>query len=137
LHLRALGHRQITPLRSLRPGRGRGRDDGGWFGIEDLGALVRRHRADDSIARALARVIPIDLIIIDDIGLLPVSPDGAEGFYRLVDTAYERRALAVNSNLQPQMGSMRSGLRPRQNLSRPQLLNLGAELCVYVVDVCL
>ena len=25
-----------------------------WFTIEDLGALVRRHRADDSIARAIA-----------------------------------------------------------------------------------
>jgi DNA replication protein DnaC len=72
-----------------------------WFGIEDLGALVRRHRADDSIARALARVIRTDLIIIDDIGLLPVSPDAAEGFYRLVDAAYERRALAVSSNLHP------------------------------------
>jgi DNA replication protein DnaC len=49
----------------------------------DLGALVRRHRADDSITRALARLIRTDLIIIDDIGLLPVSPDAAEGFYRL------------------------------------------------------
>lgn len=72
-----------------------------WFTIEDLGALVRRHRADDSIARALARIIRSDLIIVDDIGLLPVSPDAAEGFYRLVDAAYERRALAVSSNLHP------------------------------------
>ncbi|MFD4350881.1 ATP-binding protein, partial [Streptomyces coelicoflavus] len=46
-----------------------------WFTIEDLGALVRRHRADDSIARALARIIRSDLIIVDDIGLLPVSED--------------------------------------------------------------
>jgi DNA replication protein DnaC len=72
-----------------------------WFTIEDLGVLVRRHRADDSITRALARLIRTDLIIIDDIGLLPVSPDAAEGFYRLVDAAYERRALAVSSNLHP------------------------------------
>ncbi|MEV3927801.1 IS21-like element helper ATPase IstB [Actinomadura coerulea] len=72
-----------------------------WFNIEDLGALVRRHRADDSIARALTRIIRSDLTIIDDIGLLPVSPDAAEGFYRLVDAAYERRALAVSSNLHP------------------------------------
>lgn len=72
-----------------------------WFTIEDLGALVRRHRVDDSITRALARLIRTDLIIIDDIGLLPVSPDAAEGFYRLVDAAYERRALAVSSNLHP------------------------------------
>lgn len=72
-----------------------------WFTIEDLGVLVRRHRPDDSITRALARLIRTDLIIIDDIGLLPVSPDAAEGFYRLVDAAYERRALAVSSNLHP------------------------------------
>lgn len=72
-----------------------------WFSIEDLGALVRRHRADDSLARAITRVIRSDLIVIDDIGLLPVSPDAAEGFYRLVDAAYERRALAVSSNLHP------------------------------------
>ncbi|GLW57726.1 MULTISPECIES: IS21-like element helper ATPase IstB [Kitasatospora] len=72
-----------------------------WFTIEDLGALVRRHRADDSIARALARIIRSDLILVDDIGLLPVSPDAAEGFYRLVDAAYERRSIAVSSNLHP------------------------------------
>lgn len=50
-----------------------------WFTIEDLGALVRRHRANDSITRSLARLIRTDLIIIDDIGLLAVSPDAAEG----------------------------------------------------------
>jgi DNA replication protein DnaC len=72
-----------------------------WFTIEDLGSLVRRHRADDSIARALARIIRSDLIIVDDIGLLPVSEDAAEGFYRLVDAAYERRSIAVSSNLHP------------------------------------
>ncbi|MBF6215857.1 ATP-binding protein [Nocardia puris] len=72
-----------------------------WFTIEDLGALMRRHRVDDSVSRAITRLIRTDLIIIDDIGLLPVSPDAAEGFYRLVDAAYERRALAVSSNLHP------------------------------------
>jgi DNA replication protein DnaC len=64
-----------------------------WFTIEDLGVLVRRHRADDSITRAMTRLIRTDL--------MPVSPDAAEGFYRLVDAAYERRALAVSSNLHP------------------------------------
>jgi DNA replication protein DnaC len=72
-----------------------------WFTIEELGALVRRHRADDSVTKALDRIARTDLTIVDDIGLLPVSPDAAEGFYRLVDAAYERRALAVSSNLHP------------------------------------
>lgn len=72
-----------------------------WFTIEDLGALVRRHRVDDSVSKAVARITRTDLIIADDIGLLPISPDAAEGFYRLVDAAYERRSLAVSSNLHP------------------------------------
>lgn len=72
-----------------------------WFTIESLGGLVRRHRADDSVTKAIDRIIKTDLIIIDDIGLLPVSSDAAEGFYRIVDAAYERRALAVSSNLHP------------------------------------
>ena len=72
-----------------------------WFTIEDLGTLIRRHRPDDSMTKAIDRIIRTDLIIIDDIGLLPVSTDAAEGFYRLVDAAYERRSLTVSSNLHP------------------------------------
>ena len=30
---------------------------------------------------------------------MPVSPDAAEGFYRLVDAAYEKRSVAVSSNV--------------------------------------
>jgi DNA replication protein DnaC len=39
--------------------------------------------------------------VVDDIGLMPVGPDAAEGLYRLVDAAYERRSVAVSSNLHP------------------------------------
>ena len=42
-----------------------------------------------------------DLVIVDDTGLLPLSADAAEGLYRLVDAAYERRSLAISSNLHP------------------------------------
>jgi DNA replication protein DnaC len=72
-----------------------------WFAIDELGALVRRHRADDTVARAISRITRADLIVVDDIGMLPIGPDAAEGFYRLVDAAYERRSLAVSSNLHP------------------------------------
>jgi IstB-like ATP binding protein len=71
-----------------------------WFTIDDLGALIRRHRVDDSVSKAITRITRTDLIIVDDIGLLPVSPDAAEGFYRLIEAAYERRSLAVSSNKQ-------------------------------------
>jgi hypothetical protein len=49
-----------------------------WFSLESLGTLVRRHRADDSVTKAVGRILRADLVVIDDIGLLPVGPDAAE-----------------------------------------------------------
>ena len=72
-----------------------------WFSLEALGALVRRHRADDSTARAIRRIMRADVIVIDDIGLLPVATETAEALYRVVDAAYERRSVALSSNLHP------------------------------------
>lgn len=72
-----------------------------WFSLEALGALVRRHRADDTASRAIRRILRADLIVIDDIGLLPVAGETAEALYRVVDAAYERRSLAISSNLHP------------------------------------
>jgi DNA replication protein DnaC len=72
-----------------------------WFRLEDLGVLLRRHRADDTVSKAISRVLRADLVVVDDIGLLPVAPDAAEALYRLVDTAYEKRSVAVSSNLHP------------------------------------
>ena len=72
-----------------------------WFTLEQLGVFVRAHRADDSVTRAITRILRADLVVVDDIGLLPVGPDAAEGLYRLVDAAYEKRSVAVSSNLHP------------------------------------
>jgi len=72
-----------------------------WFTLEDLGVLLRRHRADDTVTKAIARVLRADLVVVDDIGLLPVATDAAEGLYRLVDAAYEKRSVAISSNLHP------------------------------------
>ena len=72
-----------------------------WFSLESLGALFRRHRADDTTSRAVRKILRADLICIDDIGLLPVATETAEALYRVVDAAYERRAVALSSNLHP------------------------------------
>jgi DNA replication protein DnaC len=72
-----------------------------WFTLEDLGTLMRRHRIDDTNARAIKRLHRAELVCVDDIGLLPTSPDAAEGFFRIIDAAYERRSLAISSNLHP------------------------------------
>ena len=72
-----------------------------WFTLEQRGVLIRRHRADNSVTKAIGRILRAGLVVVDDIGLLPVGPDAAEGLYRLVDAAYEKRSVAVSSNLHP------------------------------------
>jgi DNA replication protein DnaC len=64
-----------------------------WFSLESLGVLVRRHRADDTVTKAITRILRSDLVMVDDIGLLAVGADAAEGLYRLVDAAYEKRSI--------------------------------------------
>ena len=60
-----------------------------------------RHRADDSINKAISKLIRSDLILIDDVGLLPVSPEAAEALFRVIDAAYEKRSIAISSNIHP------------------------------------
>jgi DNA replication protein DnaC len=72
-----------------------------WHTLETLAALFRRHRADDSINKAVSKLIRSDLILIDEVGLLPVSADAAEALFRVVDAAYEKRSIAISSNIHP------------------------------------
>lgn len=72
-----------------------------WFSLESLTATIGRARVDGSIGRTVARICRADLIVIDDIGMLPAGQEAAEAFYRIVDAAYERRSVAVTSNLHP------------------------------------
>jgi DNA replication protein DnaC len=72
-----------------------------WFTLESLTATIGRAKVDASIARTIARICRSELIVVDDIGMLPAGQDAAEAFYRIIDAAYERRSVAVTSNLHP------------------------------------
>jgi DNA replication protein DnaC len=72
-----------------------------WFSLETLTATLGRAKVDASISRVVARICRADLIVIDDIGMLPAGQEAAEAFYRVIDAAYERRSVAVTSNLHP------------------------------------
>ena len=73
-----------------------------WFTLETLtAAAVGRAKADGSVARTVTRICRADLIVVDDIGMLPAGQDAAEAFYRITDAAYERRSVAVTSNIHP------------------------------------
>jgi len=88
--IEALGHRAIDQGKTVA-----------WHTPETLAALIHRHRADDSVNKAVSKLIRADLVIVDDVGLLPVSADAAEALFRVVDAAYEKRSIAISSNIHP------------------------------------
>ncbi|MBK9724029.1 MAG: ATP-binding protein [Actinomycetales bacterium] len=72
-----------------------------WFTLESLTATLGKAAVDGSVARAVARITRADLIVIDDIGMLPAGQTAAEALYRVIDAAYERLSVAVTSNIHP------------------------------------
>jgi DNA replication protein DnaC len=72
-----------------------------WFTLETLTAALGRAAVDGTTAKAIVKITRCELIVIDDIGMLPAGQAAGEAFYRLADAAYERRSLIVTSNLHP------------------------------------
>jgi DNA replication protein DnaC len=72
-----------------------------WFTLETLTATIGKAKVDGSTARTIAKICRADLIVVDDIGLLPAETEAAEAFYRIIDAAYERRSIAITSNIHP------------------------------------
>jgi hypothetical protein len=72
-----------------------------WFTLESLTATVGRVAVDGTVAKTIVRIARAELIVVDDIGMLPTGQAAGEVFYRLVDAAYERRSVAVTSNIHP------------------------------------
>ena len=88
--IEALGHHAIDKGRTVA-----------WHTPETLAQLLRRHQADDTINKAITKLIRVDLLAIHDVGLLPISTDAAEAMFRVVDAAYEKRSIAISSNIHP------------------------------------
>jgi DNA replication protein DnaC len=55
-------------------------------------------RASGAYPRLLARVLAVDLLILDDFGLQPLSPQAAQDLYEIISERYERGSLIVTSN---------------------------------------
>ena len=103
--IEALGHQAIDKGRTVA-----------WHTPETLAQLLRRHRVDDSVNKAIGKLVRVDLVVIDDVGLLPISTDAAEALFRMVDAAYAKRLIAISSNIHP---SGFDELMPKSSRPRP------------------
>ena len=72
------------------------------FSAHRLLARLLASRADGSYPRVFGRLASVDLLIIDDFGLRPLDPQGAEDLYELIARRYERGSIVLTSNRSPQ-----------------------------------
>lgn len=72
-----------------------------WLTMDRLDDLVAAYQIDHTLEKRVLRLTKVDLVVIDDIGLLPVSENAAQGLYRIVEACYERTSLAITTNLHP------------------------------------
>ena len=72
------------------------------FPAHRLLARLLASRADGSYPRLFGKLGTVDLLIIDDFGLRPVNPQGAEDLYELISHRYERGSILLTSNRAPQ-----------------------------------
>jgi len=69
-----------------------------YIAAQDLLTQLRASRADQSYEKKLARFTSPDLLVIDDLGLRPLTGDEPIDLYEIVRRRYERGALIVTSN---------------------------------------
>jgi len=58
-------------------------------------------RADGSYAELMRKVVTCDLLMLDDFGLRPVSAQGSEDLYEIIQLRYERGSILLTSNRSP------------------------------------
>jgi DNA replication protein DnaC len=72
-----------------------------WNTLETLGNQLTKSKLDGTVTHTIAKICSNDIVVVDDIGVLPVEPIQAEAFYRIIDCAYERRSIILTSNTHP------------------------------------
>ena len=69
-----------------------------YVAAHDLLTQLRASRADQTYDQKLARFAAPDLLIVDDLGLRPLSGDEPIDLYEIIRSRYERGAMVITSN---------------------------------------
>lgn len=71
-----------------------------FFTASGLVMRLRRARDEGRLDRELAQVGRAAVLVIDELGFLPLDPDGARLLFQVVSEAYERQSVVITTNLE-------------------------------------
>ena len=69
--------------------------------VHKLLAKLHGKRADGSYIKYLSKLLHVELLILDDFGLMPLTQQGAEDLYEIIRQCYENRSIIITSNRAP------------------------------------
>ncbi|AUX37087.1 MULTISPECIES: IS21-like element helper ATPase IstB [Sorangium] len=69
-----------------------------YVGAGDMLKQLRAGRADGSYDRRLARLVGVDLLVVDDLGLRSLTVEEAVDVYEVIRLRYQRGAMILTSN---------------------------------------
>jgi DNA replication protein DnaC len=69
--------------------------------VHTLLASLHTRRADGTFARWRKRLLSVDVLILDDFGLVPLAAQAVEDLYDLIRERYENKSIFLTSNRAP------------------------------------
>lgn len=67
-------------------------------GIEQA---ITSHTIDHTIETYIQKIVKNTLVVIDDIGILPISEPAALGLFKIIEACYETTSIAFSTNIMP------------------------------------
>ena len=71
------------------------------FATHRLLSDLNAGRADGTLQKQMKKVCMVDLLILDDFGLRPITAQGAEDLHEIIHRRYERGSIILTSNRSP------------------------------------
>ncbi|MBA3243207.1 MAG: ATP-binding protein [Acidobacteria bacterium] len=70
-----------------------------FYTVSELVEMLLEARSERSLGRARAQLKKVDLLVLDELGFVPLPPSGAELLFDVVSDRYEKGAIVLTTNL--------------------------------------
>ena len=64
--------------------------------------MLYASRADGTFHKVYTNILRVDVLVLDDFGLVPLSTRGAQDLYEIIRDRYERKSIILTSNRAPE-----------------------------------
>src|SRR5699024_1457072 len=71
-----------------------------FFTVASLANKLIEANQNGTLPKLMRQIEKLDLLILDELGYIPLHKEGAELLFQVISTCYERKSLGLTTNLQ-------------------------------------